>query len=51
MTTPHPSRQPLSVPRPRRWSKQEYRKMGELGWFQDQRVELLDGDALTNEET
>jgi Uma2 family endonuclease len=30
-------------PRPRRWSKQEYHRLGELGFFRGQRVELLGG--------
>lgn len=30
-------------PKPRRWSRDEYYKMADLGWFHDQRVELIDG--------
>lgn len=33
-------------PRPRRWTKEEYHAMGRLGWFEDQHVELLDGEVL-----
>jgi Uma2 family endonuclease len=36
----------LVEPRPRRWTKEEYHKMGELGWFVDQRVELLGGEIV-----
>src|SRR5262249_22795353 len=34
------------APRPRRWTKAEYHTMGELGWFEDQHVELLDGEIV-----
>jgi Uma2 family endonuclease len=33
-------------PQPRRWTRDEYYQMAELGWFQDQRVELIDGDVV-----
>jgi Uma2 family endonuclease len=33
-------------PRPRRWTVDEYYRMGELGWFTDQRVELIDGEVV-----
>jgi Uma2 family endonuclease len=33
-------------PRPRRWTVDEYYHMGELGWFADQRVELIDGEVV-----
>jgi Uma2 family endonuclease len=33
-------------PEPRRWSKAEYYRMAELGWFQGQRVELLEGEIV-----
>jgi Uma2 family endonuclease len=36
----------LTAPRPRRWTKAEYHTMGELGWFDFQRVELLDGEIF-----
>ena len=36
----------LTTPRPRRWTKDEYHKMGELGWFEWQHVELLDGEII-----
>jgi Uma2 family endonuclease len=36
----------LVEPRPRRWTKEEYHKIGELGWFVDQRVELLGGEIV-----
>ncbi len=49
MTTaapPRSSRIPLVAPRPRRWTKAEYYALWDLGWFADQRVELLDGEIL-----
>jgi Uma2 family endonuclease len=33
-------------PRPRRWTVPEYYRMGELGWFSEQRVELIDGEVV-----
>jgi Uma2 family endonuclease len=37
--------QPIAVdPHPRRWTKEEYYKLGELGVFRGQRVELIDGE-------
>jgi Uma2 family endonuclease len=33
-------------PQVRRWNLQEYYRMGELGFFHDQRVELIDGEIL-----
>ena len=36
----------LTAPQPRRWSKAEYHKMWELGWFEWQHVELLDGEII-----
>ena len=35
-----------SEPRPHRWSREQYYRMLDLGWFQDQRVELIDGEVL-----
>ena len=35
-----------SPPRLRRWTTDEYYRMGELGWFADQRVELIDGEVI-----
>lgn len=32
--------------RPRRWSKGEYYRLGELGFFQGQRVELIEGRIM-----
>lgn len=47
MTTLAPGQTPSLVePRPRRWTKEEYHQMGELGWFEDQHVELLDGEIV-----
>lgn len=33
-------------PRTRRWTREEYYRMGEDGFFQDQRVELIDGEVV-----
>ncbi len=30
--------------RPRRWTRAEYYRMGDMGFFEDERVELLDGE-------
>jgi Uma2 family endonuclease len=32
----------------RRWTKREYHKLAELGFFDDMRVELLDGEIIVN---
>jgi Uma2 family endonuclease len=36
------------VPEPtrKRWTREEYHRLGEQGWFQDQRVELIDGEII-----
>ena len=34
-----------AVPK-RRWSRDEYYQMGDMGWFQDQRVELIEGEVV-----
>ena len=36
----------FAAPRLRRWTKDEYHAMGALGWFEDQQVELLDGEIV-----
>lgn len=33
-------------PQIKRWSREEYYRLGELGWFQNERVELIDGEIL-----
>lgn len=33
-------------PRTRRWTKAEYYQMAELGWFEGQRVELVEGEVV-----
>jgi Uma2 family endonuclease len=33
--------------RPRRWTRAEYYRLGEAGFFEDERVELLDGEIWT----
>jgi Uma2 family endonuclease len=37
---------PSVEPRPVRWTREQYHKMGELGWFANKRVELIEGDIL-----
>jgi len=37
----------LREPILRRWTKREYYQAGDLGWFDDQRVELIDGEVVT----
>src|SRR5439155_1563672 len=34
--------------RPRRWSKEEYYRLGELGFFDGQRVELIEGRLMVH---
>jgi Uma2 family endonuclease len=36
----------LREPRIRRWTKKEYYEAGDLGWFDSQRVELIDGEVV-----
>jgi Uma2 family endonuclease len=33
-------------PRPRKWTRDEYHQLAELGLFRDQRVELIDGEII-----
>jgi Uma2 family endonuclease len=33
-------------PRPRLWTRDEYYRMGELGWFNGQKAELLEGEVV-----
>jgi Uma2 family endonuclease len=33
-------------PTRKRWSRAEYYRLGEQGWFRDQRVELIDGEII-----
>jgi Uma2 family endonuclease len=33
-------------PRVRKWTKEEYYQMADLGWFRDQRAELVEGDIV-----
>ena len=37
---------PLVEPTQRRWTREEYYRMGELGWFTGQRAELIDGEIM-----
>ena len=36
----------IAEPTARRWSRDEYYRMADLGWFQDQRVELIEGEVV-----
>jgi Uma2 family endonuclease len=36
----------MSIVEPRRWTKEEYYRLGDLGVFQDQRVELIEGHLV-----
>ncbi|MCI0457871.1 MAG: Uma2 family endonuclease [Gemmataceae bacterium] len=36
----------LAEPDKRRWTRSEFYRMAELGWFDGQRVELIDGDVM-----
>lgn len=36
----------LQPPKTRRWTRSEYYRMAELGWFLDQRVERIDGEVF-----
>jgi Uma2 family endonuclease len=38
--------QTTDEPRPYRWSRDEYFKMSELGWFDGRRVELIGGEVI-----
>lgn len=37
---------PLTEPRTVRWTKDEYHRLAEMGWFDDRQVELLDGEIF-----
>jgi Uma2 family endonuclease len=41
-----PTAPSVAEPDKRRWTRQEYAQMADLGWFAGQRVELIDGDIL-----
>jgi len=36
----------LAEPRLRRWTREEYYQMGDLGFFEGQRVELIEGEVI-----
>jgi Uma2 family endonuclease len=36
----------IDIPRPYRWSREQFYQMLDLGWFQDQRVELIGGEVI-----
>ena len=44
--TSAPSPQSDLEPRPRRWSREEYYRLGELGLFHGQRAELIEGEIM-----
>jgi Uma2 family endonuclease len=37
---------PIDEPTPRRWTREEYYQLGELGLFHGQRVELIEGEIM-----
>lgn len=37
---------PLTEPRTLRWTKDQYHRLAEMGWFDDRRVELLEGEIF-----
>ena len=37
---------PTGEPTVRKWTKNEYHEAAELGWFDGQRVELIDGEVI-----
>ncbi len=41
-----PARQEEFPPRVKRWNRQEYHHLAELGYFQNERVELIDGEIV-----
>jgi len=45
-TTPKPGLRSDLEPRPRRWTREEYYRMGELGLFHGQRAELIEGEIM-----
>ena len=46
MQTPVTEAAATVEPQPRRWTKDEFYRMLDLGWFLDQRVELIEGEIL-----
>ena len=38
--------QVIEDPRVRKWTKDEYYQMADLGWFRDQRAELEEGEIV-----
>jgi len=41
-----PRTQIIAEPKPRRWTRKEYYKMGEMGFFDGDRVELIEGQVF-----
>ena len=37
---------PVTEPQTLRWTKDDYHRLAEMGWFDDRRVELLDGEIF-----
>jgi Uma2 family endonuclease len=46
MNTPGVQSRKLAAPGRRSWTKAEYYRMAELGWFRGERVELIDGEIM-----
>lgn len=42
-----PNSGPVQQPRPFLWTKAQYYQLGNMGWFQDAPVELIDGEIVT----
>jgi hypothetical protein len=40
--------QAIEEPRVRKWTKDEHYQMADLGWFRDQRAELVEGDIVVS---
>jgi Uma2 family endonuclease len=38
----------ITIPRPYQWTRDEYYQMSDLGWFRDQKVELIGGEILVH---
>jgi Uma2 family endonuclease len=38
----------ITTPRPHRWTRDEYYQMADLGWFRDQKVELIGGQIVVH---
>jgi Uma2 family endonuclease len=46
MTMIAPTTPSITDPSPRKWTKAEYYRLADLGWFQGQRAELIEGEIM-----